>query len=458
MTPDFSKLLEKYNVPAPRYTSYPTVPYWETTPSEEEWVCHLTGALDENASQGIGAALYLHIPFCERLCSFCGCNTRITKNHMISEPYIAGILKEWQLYKSRVSPNKSLLTSEIHMGGGTPTFLSPRELGDLLGPLLKDITVTEHHEFSIEADPRVTTKDHFAALQGLGFRRVSLGVQDFSKQVQQAINRVQSFAQVRQCTEWARASGFTSVNFDLIYGLPFQSVASIRDTFAKVTDLRPDRIAFYAYAHVPWIKPTQRKFTEKDLPDAAIKRELYEVGRQLLEEYGYKEIGMDHFALTSDSLWQASQDQTLHRNFMGYLPRHVSPLIGLGVSAISDSWSAFIQNEKILEKYLQQVAKGSLPILRGHVLTKEDQIIRKHILNLMTRFETTWNNDDDESLKPLDLQDKLQVFVDDELIELEGSGLRINDSGRAFIRNISMAFDARLARALPQNNLFSKSI
>src|SRR5204863_466951 len=228
----------------------------------------------------------------------------------------------------------------------------------------------------------------------LGFRRLSLGIQDFDPLVQQAVNRVQTEAQVRAVTEAARAAGFTSINYDLIYGLPFQTRASVEQTIEVVRRLRPDRIAFYAYAHVPWFKPGQRHFTENDLPVGDEKRALYELGREMLEAAGYEEIGMDHFALRTDSLWQSATAQQLHRNFMGYTSRHTSPLIGLGVSSISDSWDMFAQNEKVVEEYAARIARNELPLFRGHVLNREDLVLRRHILQLMTRFTTDWHTPD----------------------------------------------------------------
>jgi oxygen-independent coproporphyrinogen-3 oxidase len=313
-------------------------------------------------------------------------------------------------------------------------------------------------ELSLEADPRVTTRAHLEALARLGFRRLSLGIQDFDHRVQETVHRVQSVEQVREVTEAARSLGFESVNYDLIYGLPFQTRASVERTIEAVRELRPDRIAFYAYAHVPWIKPSQRRFTEADLPAGDEKRALYELGRGVLEQAGYREVGMDHFALETDGLWKASQNGCLHRNFMGYTSRNVSPLIGLGVSAIGDSWGAFAQNEKLLETYQERVAKGELPLLRGHVLTAEDRVLRLHILNLMTRLATDWA--DESRYAPFldEVPAKLAELAGDGLIELGPRSCKVSERGRPFLRNVCMAFDARLARHAPATQLFSKTI
>ncbi len=451
-----SALLKKYNVPGPRYTSYPTVPYWAVNPTAEQWLESIASALKEGAKDGIGAALYIHIPFCQSLCTYCGCNTRITRNRAVGQPYVETVIQEWDLYRSQLG--QIILLEELHLGGGTPTFLTPSELETLMSGILKNAKVLPGAEFSVEADPRVTTREHLEVLAKLGFKRLSLGIQDFDPRVQDIVHRVQSVEQVREVTETARQLGFTSINYDLIYGLPLQTRESIQSTIEAVRGLRPDRIAFYSYAHVPWIKPGQRRFTEADLPSGDEKRELYEMGRRMLEEVGYREIGMDHFALETDSLWKASVEGSLHRNFMGYTSRQVSPLIGLGVSAIGDAWTAFAQNEKVLETYQTRVQKGELPILRGHVLDSEDQIIRRHVLNLMTRMKTCWT---DRALWTPYLDSvapRLEEFVRDGLIELSSGSCTVHEKGRPFLRNICMAFDARLTKQAPATQLFSKTI
>jgi oxygen-independent coproporphyrinogen III oxidase len=451
-----SDLLKKYNVPGPRYTSYPTVPYWSENPTEEQWISTIGLALDENEKLGVGAALYIHIPFCESLCTYCGCNTRITRNHAVGNPYVDTVLKEWDLYLSKLG--RKITLSEVHLGGGTPTFLTPAELERLMNGILSKVKVSKAHEFSVEADPRVTTREHLETLSKLGFKRLSLGIQDFDAKVQEIVHRVQTEEQVWKIVSMARELGFDSINYDLIYGLPFQTRQSIQQTIEVVRKHRPDRIAFYAYAHVPWIKPSQRRFTEADLPEGDEKRALYELGRTMLEEVGFREVGMDHFALETDSLWKASQNSELHRNFMGYTSRQVAPLIGLGVSAIGDSWRAFAQNEKLLETYTARVEKGEIPIHRGHMLSVEDLVIRRHILDLMTRMKTDW------SKKELFIEflntvpERLTELAQDKLIKLTETECTVTEAGRAYLRNICMAFDARLVRRAPTTQLFSKTI
>lgn len=457
---NLTELLRKYNVAGPRYTSYPTVPYWEHSPSEQVWIQSIDQALqdsEEREKGREGCAIYIHIPFCERLCTYCGCNTRITRNKERGSEYVLTVLKEWKLYQEKLG-RKSFPLSEIHLGGGTPTFLSPQSLHTLMSGILDATHRLQDSEFSIEVDPRVTTEDHLIALKELGFKRMSMGIQDFDPKVQETVHRVQSVEQVRSLTELARKHGFTSINYDLIYGLPFQTLESIQNTIQKVSELKPDRIAFYSYAHVPWIKPSHRRFTEKDLPRPEEKRALYELGLQLLEAAGYQEIGMDHFALRSDSLWKAHQDKTLHRNFMGYISRRVSPLIGLGVSAIGDSWRVFSQNEKVLERYQERIHQGEIPILRGHVLTAEDLEIRKLILDIMTQFETSWSDSVVAREHLQSLPEKLNELVRDGLVDVSNDQLVVRNEGRPFIRNICMALDARLARKSPETQLFSQTI
>jgi oxygen-independent coproporphyrinogen-3 oxidase len=324
--------------------------------------------------------------------------------------------------------------------------------------ILSRVKVLPSAEFSLEADPRVTTGDHLKTLFELGFRRLSLGIQDFDPAVQDIVHRVQSEEQVHQLTELARSIGYTSINYDLIYGLPLQTLKSVEGTIEAVQRLRPDRIAFYGYAHVPWIKPGQRRFTEADLPSGEAKRALYELGRSMLENVGYHEVGMDHFALEKDSLWSASLQGGLHRNFMGYTSRQVSPLIALGVSAIGDSWRAFAQNEKLVETYQARVEKGELPLLRGHVLTDEDQVIRRHILNLMTRMRTEWNSTSTRCDHLETVRERLTELEHDGLVQTSDQVCQVTEQGRPFLRNICMAFDARLIRQAPATQLFSRTI
>lgn len=453
-----NELLKKYDVPGPRYTSYPTILHWDAAPTPAEWFESVSRGLDEIEREGSGAAVYVHIPFCRSLCTYCGCNSRITQNAAVGDPYVNAVLREWEMYLDALRRESPVPLAEMHLGGGTPTFLSPAELERMIGGILKDVRRTADSELSIESDPRVTTPEHLETLARLGFTRLSLGIQDFDPRVQRAVNRVQTEEQVQVVTEAARAAGFTGINYDLIYGLPFQTLRSIELTVEAVRRLRPERIAFYAYAHVPWFKPGQRHFTEDDLPRGDDKRALYELGRAMLEEAGYREVGMDHFALEGDSLLSAAREGTMHRNFMGYTPRHTSPLIGLGVSSISDSWGAFVQNEKVVEAYQERVGRGELPTVRGHKLTREDLVLRRHILNLMTRFETDWSSAEGYTPFLEAVGERLREPLRDGLVRLEGARCLVTTAGRPFLRNICMAFDARLERGEGVARQFSRTV
>jgi len=453
-----SELIKKYDVPGPRYTSYPTILYWDNEPTLGRWLESTRDSLQLAEMGGTGAAIYVHVPFCKSLCTYCGCNSRTTCSPRVGRTYVRSVLKEWELYRQQLERLTPIPLSDMHLGGGTPTFLTAGELDELISGILEHVKQTPDVAFSIESDPRVTDLSHLVVLHHLGFRRLSLGIQDFDLRVQVAVNRIQSEKQVRIVTEQARSVGFESINYDLIYGLPFQNLKSIEQTVAAVIRLKPETIAFYGYAHVPWVKPGQRHFTEDDLPSGEEKRNLYVFGRTMLEQAGYLEIGMDHFALKRDPLWRASVAGTLHRNFMGYTARFVSPLIGLGVSSISDSWDVFAQNEKGLEAYQERVEKGEIPIFRGHDLSEEDRILRRHILNLMTRFETSWASPELRVPYLDTIARKLEEPQRDGLVRLNGNRCEITDEGKPFLRNICMAFDARLAAKAPTTQLFSRTI
>lgn len=452
-----SSLIQKYNVPGPRYTSYPTVPFWEEEAfSEKKWIQNLTETF-KISNQKEGISLYIHLPFCESLCTFCGCNKRITKRHEVELPYIQAVIKEWRLYCNLFSRKPNI--KEIHLGGGTPTFFSTENLTLLLEGIFETANKAENYIFSFEGHPNNTTKEHLQTLYNLGFRRVSFGVQDYSPKVQAAIHRVQSFHNVSKVTLLAKEIGYTSIGHDLIYGLPFQTIQDIEDTILKTKSLLPDRISFYSYAHVPWLKGNgQRGFQDEDIPQNDTKRELYELGKKMLLEMGYVEIGMDHFTLPTDEMYFAFKSKTLHRNFMGYTASKTELMIGLGVSSISDSWNSFAQNEKSLETYYQKINSNNLPVFRGHHLTSEDVVIRQHILNLMCHFETNWNDESTYFTEIYDVLDSLYEMQLDGLLYIENKKLIVTDLGKAFVRNICMAFDLRLKRAVPQTELFSMTV
>ncbi len=457
MSTELRKLIEKYDIPAPRYTSYPTVPYWESEGvTTDIWIRELKKAFSKTDSKW---SLYIHIPFCESLCTFCGCNTSITKNHNREEPYLAALHREWNLYLEAIPEIRNRVLDEIHLGGGTPTFLSPENLKKLLTPILASITGPSGTvmERSIEVDPRRTNQAHLQALREVGFTRVSMGVQDFDPEVQRLVNRIQPIEMTESLTLAARALGFSSVNYDLIYGLPKQTPATMKRTMDETIRLRPDRIALYSFAHVPWIKPVQRLFTEADLPTGADKRILYEIARIALLDAGYAEIGMDHFALKTDSLFKVSENRKLHRNFMGYTSHRTEILLGLGVSAISETPSCFHQNEKALPAFEKMMELGKITTHRGHLLTAKDQNQREQILKLMTRLEVELESD-----QVSDAESFLHEMMKDGLVEIlrvEGKTvLRVLEAGRPFLRNACLFFDSRLREKTPQARIFSKSI
>lgn len=445
-----SSLFAKYDIPAPRYTSYPTVPYWETAPEGEVWTEHLKASLSAEDSAW---SLYLHIPYCETLCTFCGCNNIITKDHGREEPYVEMVLKEWKAYLEKVSEFKSRPLKHLHIGGGTPTFLSALSLKKLLQPILSSVKLSDDFEGSIEVDPRRTTHDQLVVLKELGFDRVSLGVQDFNHEVQRLVNRIQPYSITEKITTDARELGFRSVNFDLIYGMAKQTPETMKECVEKTIQLRPDRIALYSFALVPWIKPAQRLFKDEDLPAGKEKRDLYELSRTMLLDAGYVEVGMDHFALPTDSLSIALKNKSLHRNFMGYTDQKTNVLLGLGVSSISESLYSFHQNEKVLASYQQKIDAGHMPTHRGHVLSIEDQDRRSQILEFMTTGSVKLN-----ASQTADAKAFLSEMLQDGLVQISGETLSLTSKGKPFLRNACLFFDERLKRVKPSTQVFSKSL
>lgn len=448
-------LINKYNVQGPRYTSYPTVPFWKNiNMQEEEWKESV--AKNQQVFNDLAISLYIHLPYCESLCTFCGCHKHITKNHRVEQPYINAVISEWEMYQNLL-PSATKIT-ELHLGGGTPTFFEPEELIRLM----KGIYTTESvdpstHSLSFEAHPNNTTQEHLEKLHSFGFRRVSFGIQSYSLHVQQAINRIQTFEQVKEIHKIAKKTGYLSISHDLIYGLPKQTLADIEDTIFKTLQLLPERISLYGYAHVPWIKGNgQRGYDEADLPQNKEKRLLYEKAKELLLKAGYEEIGMDHFALPTDELAIAVHEKTIHRNFMGYTTQKTNLLIGLGMSAISDSWFGFAQNEKTVSSYLSKIKSNKIPVFRGHLLSDNELVIRKHILDLMCNFETTLHSDYQEMNKGIIA--RLEEMVNDKLVRIENNTISITSDGIPFVRNCCMAFDLDLIDFKPDTQLFSKTI
>lgn len=451
---DVISLLSKYDKPIPRYTSYPTVPYWQPdTINPVLWEDAVMKTWHQEDGQ---LSIYIHLPYCESLCTFCACNKRITKNHQVEDRYINAVLKEWNMYKRLMSSFP--IIKEIHLGGGTPTFFSPKNLSRLIASITNECVVPDDHEYSIEIHPNYTKKEHLEVLRDAGFTRISVGVQDFDPHVQYKINRVQTYQKTKEVVDWARELGYTNVNIDLVYGLPGQTVENVEHTIARVNQLMPDRIAFYSYAHVPWKSKGQRRYTEADLPAADNKWKMYQRGRELLEKTGLQPIGMDHFALVTDKLYKASLVGKMHRNFMGYTTTQSKLLIGLGASAISDSWNAFVQNEKEVEAYEEKIERDEWPIITGHKLNEEDLLLRKNILQLMCENKTVIARENFDEAFYNEIVNKLRSLETDKLITLNRDTIYVTPLGKTFIRNICSSLDSRMWRGQQAQGIFSRAI
>lgn len=431
-------LLEKYDVPVPRYTSYPTVPQWHDSPTPEQWIASL-----DRAATGRDAALsvYVHLPFCESLCSFCGCNNVITRDHGREEPYVDLVLAELRAYLAKTPGLARQPFHQLHLGGGTPTFLSAGSLTRLVTGIYEMLPGrTGAFEGSVEVDPRVTSVGQLAALRSLGFSRVSLGVQDIDPHVQHLVNRIQPLEMTERLCFEARRLDYASINIDLIYGLPGQTPESIVALASEILRLSPGRLAVYSFAKVPWIKPQQRRFKDDQIPAGAAKRALYETIRAPLVAGGYLEIGLDHFAKPDEALARAADEGRLHRNFMGYTEVRTTTLLGLGVSAISETPDCYHQNEKVLTTYQARVLAGGIPTLRGHRLSPDDMHRRDLIFALMTRFLVAVRDGDIAADGAF-----VQELLTDGLMTLDDGVVTVPERGRPFLRNVAAIFDAHLA-------------
>ncbi|RZF21545.1 oxygen-independent coproporphyrinogen III oxidase [Halobacteriovorax vibrionivorans] len=427
-------LERKYNIPVPRYTSYPAVPHWNGAPCEGIWLGHLKDHYDP--AQGV--ELYIHVPFCEKLCYYCGCHRVISKNKDRGLEYVNYLIKEWKLYKKKLGDIK---IASIHLGGGTPNFLTVEAFTNLfneLSPSFKE----EEFKGSIEIDPRTCTKEQLDMYKSFGIERLSMGVQDFDEKVQLAIGRVQPYEKVKELVDYAREIGIADINFDLIYGLPFQSTNTITETIEKVLTLNPLQIAFYSYAHLPSRIKNQRLIPEEGLLHGMEKRALYEKGKELLAINHYEEIGLDHFAKDDSSLAKAKKEGRLRRNFMGHTHKTSSMIIGLGCSSISSSIKSFAQNEKEVKEYYNKINSGLLAIRSGHTQSSQDLEVEE----IMQDFFAT-NSIDKKSWKKLNhasiIKQKLDELQEDGLIE-EGDRFLVTEKGRPFMRNIASIFDHHL--------------
>jgi len=441
-------LVSKYGGSVPRYTSYPPVPSWTGAPNDVTWYNAIRSTFE--AQPDAGVSLYIHLPFCQQLCTYCACNKRITVNHAVEDPYIQSVLKEWRRYKA-VLPRPFRL-NELHLGGGTPTFFSPENLSKLLVTLLEDAVPAPGAAWSVEVHPNYTSREHLEVLYNSGFRRVSIGVQSMNAQVQHAINRIQPIANVERVTRWARDIGYTSVNFDIIYGLPFQSQLISDQDVSVVIQLRPDRIAHYGYAHVPWKHAGQRRYTDADLPDSRERFQSAESARQLFKKAGYIEIGMDHYALPTDSLSQAQESKKLHRNFMGYTDQPTDILIGLGMSSISETRFGYVQNEKVLELYHEKVHAGTTLFSEGHRFSTEDLRMKARINELMCSLKTDLDEDIDDYM-----MHQLNGLQEDGIIQIDGNCLTVKAHSRMFLRSVCAVFDPAFRMDKPSTR-FSQNL
>lgn len=442
-------LIKKYDVAGPRYTSYPAVPFWNGTPSQENWISHIKS--NYNDEQGID--LYIHIPYCVKLCYYCGCNRSITKDLDKGGAYTEQLLKEWSLYLLKVG--KDIKISSLHFGGGTPTFLKPVYMDRLLNVLSKSFK--EDFTGSIEVDPRTCDEEHLQVLQKYRFKRISMGIQDFDLTVQTAINRVQPYELVETLVKKVWKYEFTSLNFDLIFGLPHQTVSSIEDTIHKVMKLKPSIIAFYSYAHLPDRLKNQKLIDETALPHGPEKRLLYTTGKALLESLGYNEIGMDHFALEGSYLSDVHKDKKLLRNFMGYTDKKSNIMLGIGLTSISNTPNSFAQNSKDLKEYTSLLEKDQIPLFNGHTMNEEDRIVEDIVQNIMCNGVVELSKAKDLDLRDT-IKDELSKMSEDGLINLKENGdYNVTSVGHVFLRNIAMSFDSHL-RAKKNAAKFSRTV
>ena len=454
-----AELLAKYDRPGPRYTSYPTAVEFHESFTPDRYLEKL-GEASQRPDEPL--SLYVHLPFCRERCSFCGCNVIITQKPGIASEYVSQLEREVKLVASRLGGRTRLV--QYHWGGGTPTYLSLEDIERVWRIFAERFSFEPGAEIAIEVDPRVTTHRQAELLARLGFNRFSMGVQDFDSTVQEAVNRYQTFNQTKDLHEHLRGLGIDSINFDFIYGLPHQSAASFRRTIELALELRPDRVAVYSYAFVPWIKAHQKQIHLEDLPPREVKLELFGIAHELFTGAGYDQIGMDHFALSTDSLAKAAREHTLFRNFMGYTTHPAKDSVGFGVSSIGDLGGAFAQNTKKLNRYKDALDKGLPPIERGFERSRDDEIRRDVIQSLMCNFhldtraiERTYEIDFAsyfaESLRELDEGPGSHGFA-----TRTPDAIEVTEAGRLFVRNVCMVFDAYLKRHEGEKQLFSRTV
>ncbi|MGD0840533.1 MAG: oxygen-independent coproporphyrinogen III oxidase [Candidatus Acidiferrales bacterium] len=452
-----AEFLEKYNRPGPRYTSYPTAPVWQDDFGPDD----LEESFRRADQAGTPVSLYMHLPFCESLCLFCACNVVIEKDHAVAPPYLDLLKREIDYVSQFVSRNRAVV--QFHWGGGTPTYLSPSQMEDLFAFTAARFSLAPDAEIGIEVDPRVTTIAHLESLRRLGFNRLSLGIQDFHPEVQQAVRRIQPFDATRDLIAAARALGFLSINVDLIYGLPYQTAERFTHSVEQVLTLHPDRVAMFSYAHVPWLRKQQGSFA-KHLPEGMEKFRIFRAGLDAFLSAGYLYIGMDHFARPGDELAIAQSARTLHRNFQGYTTKAGADLYGLGVSAISAIGDAYAQSVREVEGYGARIAQRGIATMRGYRLSAEDRLRRAVISRLLchtvvrkSEIESEFGIRFDDTFAP-ELE-RLASFAADGLVVIAPDEVRVTGPGRIFIRNVAMVFDPYLDRQQREGQpLFSKTL
>ncbi|MBI5473492.1 MAG: oxygen-independent coproporphyrinogen III oxidase [Ignavibacteriae bacterium] len=452
-------LLRKYDRPGPRYTSYPTAPLFSSSFTHEEYRQEILATNAPDACADI--SLYFHFPFCDTLCYFCGCTMMVTRDRNRIAEYIRYLKKEIDMVAPHLSTNRRV--SQIHWGGGTPTHLTPEEILDIGEYIKARFNVDPDVEMSVEIDPRELTQRHLGTLRHVGFNRMSMGVQDFDEQVQKAVNRIQPEEMSLQVFKWAEALDFQSINIDLIYGLPFQTMASFEKTVRKVLQFSPERIAVFNYAHVPWLKKHQQLIRQEDLPTVEEKLDILKMTIEVLSAHGYEYIGMDHFAKPTDELCIAQKEKTLYRNFQGYSTKSGADLYGFGMSSISHFQNIYAQNEKGLQEYYKAIDAGTLATHVGYRMTYDDHVRKHVIMRLMCDLELDKRSverkfeiDFDEYFAAAFPQ--MQQFVDDGLIDLLPDRIRIVGAGRLLLRNIAMCFDAYLDAMMKTKPVFSRTV
>ena len=453
------ELLKKYDKPGPRYTSYPTAPYFHEDVRASDYLKHIRK--DDVRKGEEGLSLYFHIPFCDTLCYFCGCNMMVTHNRQKIAYYLGYLIKEMELMRPNINPKRKV--KQLHWGGGTPTYLQPDEIRRLGFAIRNLFGFDKDAELSVEIDPRGLTKEHLQALREVGFNRCSMGVQDFNPQVQKAVNRIQPESITRQTVNWARELGFHSVNIDLMYGLPFQTVDSFDKTLDRILDIDPDRLAVFNYAHLPQFFKHQRIIKEEWLPKPADKLNILKLTIEKLTESRYVYIGMDHFAKPDDELTLAMNEGTLYRNFQGYSTHAGLNVLVFGITSISILSDMYVQNVKKLNDYYENVDRGELPVFRGVILNEGDILRREVITELMCNFRL--KKEKIEQKYDINFNDyfanalqKLISFQNDGLIELLADELKVTTAGRLLIRNIAMQFDAYLEQKAEKKPQFSRTV